>query len=265
MSSMFYKATVFNGDISLWKVSAVTNMKKMFYMSRSFNQKLSLWNVSAVIFMRDMFYKAQSFDQDLSAWDVSVVVDMHFMFHHANRFNQNLSAWDVSAVKDMRYMFNGACSFEQILCGVSWVNSKARKFRMFLGSRGSISSTVCSATPQTTARPPSTTTHKVAKHCLVSTTPDLTLTTTHKCSWRTLPADCDSSTCGLAFGHGKAGKVMCDCASCDPNNKPAAKQCPATPACGSSWVLVYFVSCFSRPVYFGPYSYNNYRFSTYHP
>jgi len=53
----------------------------------------------------------------------------------------------VSAVTDMTRMFQGAAAFDQILCGVSWVSSKAKKGLMFAESSGSIchmsSSYVC--------------------------------------------------------------------------------------------------------------------------
>ena len=263
MSSMFFQATYFNRNLSSWDVSAVTNMQQMFYVAKSFNQKLSKWDVSAVIYMQFMFSKAQSFNQDLSAWDVSAVIDMGYMFYRAQSFNQNLSAWDVSAVTDMHSMFRGACSFKQILCGVSWVDSKAKKGKILDGSHGSISTTVCTATPETTTSPPSTTavsaftapTHKLARHCLQ----------TQKCSWTLLPPDCDLSTCGLARGHGKAGGVICECDSCEPNSKPAGEQCPATPACGSSSDSRVLLSVSSKPVYlyFGACHYNIYKFPTF--
>ena len=47
---MFYKS-VFNGDISQWNVSNVTDMSSMFYKS-AFNGDISNWDVSNV---RDMY------------------------------------------------------------------------------------------------------------------------------------------------------------------------------------------------------------------
>ena len=71
-------ATSFNGDISLWDVSKVTDMSYMFYRpggdadpASSFNQDISLWDVSQVTQMNSMFYKNTSFNRDLSAWCVS--------------------------------------------------------------------------------------------------------------------------------------------------------------------------------------------------
>ena len=90
-----------------------------------------------------MFDNAESFNQDLSGWDVSRVTYMGAMFRAATSFNQDLSNWDVSRVVDMQGMFAHASSFQQTLCGAAWVNSKASKVDMFIGSPGSISDTVC--------------------------------------------------------------------------------------------------------------------------
>ena len=46
MSYMF-ASTPFNGDISKWNVSHVTNMAAMF-MSSNFNKNISKWDVSNV-------------------------------------------------------------------------------------------------------------------------------------------------------------------------------------------------------------------------
>ena len=70
MSSMFFQATSFNGDISNWNVGRVTNMDRMFYQARSFNGDISNWNVGRVTNMMCMFYWATSFKRTLcgAAW-----------------------------------------------------------------------------------------------------------------------------------------------------------------------------------------------------
>ena len=80
MSSLF-EDTDFNGDISKWDVSNVTNMSYMFYGCISFNQDISTWNVSNVTNMYCMFCNCKSFNQDISAWDVSNVTNNHYMFY----------------------------------------------------------------------------------------------------------------------------------------------------------------------------------------
>ena len=39
---------MFNGDLSKWDVSSVTNMKDMFSYAEIFNSDLSKWDVSSV-------------------------------------------------------------------------------------------------------------------------------------------------------------------------------------------------------------------------
>ena len=50
---MFYKSE-FNGDISKWNVSNVTNMRNMFDRSK-FNSDISDWNVANVKFKLYIF------------------------------------------------------------------------------------------------------------------------------------------------------------------------------------------------------------------
>ncbi|MED5474416.1 MAG: BspA family leucine-rich repeat surface protein, partial [Candidatus Neomarinimicrobiota bacterium] len=108
----------FNGDISSWDVSSVTNMYSMFRSADAFNQDLSSWDVSSVTDMSYMFYYADAFNGDISSWDVSNVTNMYGMFGYALIFNQDLSSWDVSSVTNMRDMFREADSFNQDLS--SW-------------------------------------------------------------------------------------------------------------------------------------------------
>jgi len=54
MSFMFYFATAFNPQTSVfpfignWNVSNVQNMQSMFNMATAFNQNISTWNVTKV-------------------------------------------------------------------------------------------------------------------------------------------------------------------------------------------------------------------------
>mgnify|MGYP002516597932 CR=1 FL=1 len=50
----FFILSQFNGDISMWDVSSVTDMSWMFNHS-SFNGNISNWDVSNVTSMRGMF------------------------------------------------------------------------------------------------------------------------------------------------------------------------------------------------------------------
>jgi surface protein len=107
MRSMFYGSR-FNGDLSDWDVSKVTNMSAMFYGSR-FNGDLSDWDVSNVRYMSSMFCRSD-FDEtqkDISNWNVSKVTDMSFMFKFTD-YDGDLSDWDVSNVENMEGMFSNS-------------------------------------------------------------------------------------------------------------------------------------------------------------
>ena len=86
-SNMVYRATD-APDLSL-----VTDMSSMFFSAQSFNGDLSGWDVSSVTDMSSMFFSARSFNGDLSGWDVSSVTGMNLMFFFANAFDQNLGNW----------------------------------------------------------------------------------------------------------------------------------------------------------------------------
>ena len=130
MSYMFSGADAFDGDISSWSVSKVTDMESMFSSADNFNQPLNGWDVSSVTDMAKMFYYATSFDQPLNSWDVSSVTNMFDMFSFATSFDRPLNSWDVSSVNSMFRMFSGAESFNHPLN--SWdVSSVTTMFRMF--------------------------------------------------------------------------------------------------------------------------------------
>ena len=110
MSCLFYTSKFesdytifknFNGDISMWDVSNVENMRWMFYQCKKFNCDLSRWNVSNVKDMEGTFNRCGVFNCDLSKWNVSNVLDMNYMFYNCEEFDCNLSKWDVSNVKTM--------------------------------------------------------------------------------------------------------------------------------------------------------------------
>ena len=72
MSSVFEETKSFNGGISKWDVSSVTNMNGMFCGETSFNGDLSNWDVSRVDNMDYwyMLHDATSFKRTLcgAAW-----------------------------------------------------------------------------------------------------------------------------------------------------------------------------------------------------
>lgn len=107
---MFDDATSFNGDISDWDVSNVTDMRYMFQGATSFNGDISGWDVSNVTSMYAMFYEATSFNGDLSAWGAKLgnVTSMRYMFKGATSFDQDLGGWDIGSVEDMTGMLDNS-------------------------------------------------------------------------------------------------------------------------------------------------------------
>lgn len=65
-NSSFSPDDIFDGDISQWNVSKVTDMSCMFCGSQ-FNGDISQWDVSEVTEMIGMFKDSQ-FDGDISQW-----------------------------------------------------------------------------------------------------------------------------------------------------------------------------------------------------
>ena len=105
----------FNGDISLWNVSNVTNMQYMFYKCKQVSCDLSKWDVSNVIDMHNMFDECEKFNGDISLWDVSNVKNMYWMFMSCEKFNSDISRWNVSNVTSMGAMFYMCENFRQNL------------------------------------------------------------------------------------------------------------------------------------------------------
>ena len=101
----------FDGDISEWNVSNVTDMKYMFakcqYTGK--NGDISDWKVSNVKDMDGMFADGK-YNGDLSKWDVSNVTNMFGVFYNCefDGTNGDISNWDVSNVKRFDAMFRNS-------------------------------------------------------------------------------------------------------------------------------------------------------------
>ena len=119
MHYMFGYATSFNQDLNNWTLrTAGVDLSYMFisYNSgSSFNGNISTWITSAVTNMSFMFNNATSFNGNISTWDTSNVTTMRSMFNGASAFNQSLThignSWNLENVTDMTAMFSGATSF----------------------------------------------------------------------------------------------------------------------------------------------------------
>ena len=88
---------MFNGDLSEWDVSSVTDMSRMFFHASSFDRDISKWDVASVKRIRDMFWGVKSFAGSiLLKWESLYVNDMYSMFCSATTSNSDISKWDVS-------------------------------------------------------------------------------------------------------------------------------------------------------------------------
>ena len=92
LRNMFQHVKDFQGDVSLWDVSHVTDFSGLFHDS-GFHGDISKWNPKTATNMSMMFDHAEWFDSDISRWDMRRVASMHNMFD-----NVGLSPTHVTAI-----------------------------------------------------------------------------------------------------------------------------------------------------------------------
>ncbi|MCP3855062.1 MAG: BspA family leucine-rich repeat surface protein, partial [Actinomycetia bacterium] len=77
MCALFYFSVGFNGDISAWDTSSVTNMSSMFNSAIAFNQDIGGWDISNVTNMANMLdntnLSISNYDATLSGWAAQTV------------------------------------------------------------------------------------------------------------------------------------------------------------------------------------------------
>ena len=98
-------------DIDTSEITDMADLSELFSDVEKFNGYISNWNVSNVTNMCCIF-ECKSFNQDISNWDLSNVTNMVWMFSGCKSFNQPLNNWNVSNVTDMRNMFYN-CPIEE--------------------------------------------------------------------------------------------------------------------------------------------------------
>jgi surface protein len=121
----FGNRATFDGDISRWDTSQVTDFWGMFYGASNFNQPIGNWDVTSALTMYYMFRDAKKFNQPIGNWDVSKVTNMGGMFWGASAFNQPIGSWDVSEVTYMVRVFDAATAFNQDIG--SWNTAKVNE------------------------------------------------------------------------------------------------------------------------------------------
>ena len=85
-----FKYSLFDGDISSWDTSNVTNMKGMFSYAINFNQLVN-FDTSNVTSIISMFSYTRSFNQAIN-FNTSNVIDMDWMFYNAEAFQDKYNS-----------------------------------------------------------------------------------------------------------------------------------------------------------------------------
>ena len=103
----------FNEDLDRWDVSRAQSLWGMFRGATAFNGNVSTWQTSSVTNMDFTFDGATSFNGDLSRWDTSSSKSFYGMFRGAVSFNSPLSTWQTGNADNMGRMFLQCQAFDQ--------------------------------------------------------------------------------------------------------------------------------------------------------
>ena len=136
VNNMFNGCTAFDGDISTWNTSKISNFNN--FMSEQpwiggivFNKDISThsvtvgadtytaWDMSSATDCYAMLWGHKFLNGYIDNWDVSNVTDMGFMLRGCSVFNVDISGWDVRKVESTFCMFLGSPKFNQPIG--SWV------------------------------------------------------------------------------------------------------------------------------------------------
>jgi surface protein len=134
-NGMFVNCNQFNGDLSGWDVSNVSNMGGMFVNCNQFNGNVTTWNTSSATTMEQMFAGANNFNRDIGNWNVSNVSNFKWMFSGTSSFDQDLSNWNISSATTMEGMFDGVTlsttNYDRML--INWSNLPVQNNVLFSG------------------------------------------------------------------------------------------------------------------------------------
>ena len=118
----------FNGDISLWNVSNVTDMTRMFYECKNFNCDLSDWDVRNVKDMVYMFVNCKNFEGNgLKYWKTNNLINATGTFKGCMKFNEDISGWDMSEVNSVTEMFYNCENFDKDIS--EWDLKSVKEFK----------------------------------------------------------------------------------------------------------------------------------------
>ncbi|CAB9502845.1 (Lipo)protein [Seminavis robusta] len=117
MARMFRSASTFDGDLTNFDTSSVTDISFMAHRATMFQGRgLASWDTSRIQFTSDAFSRATNFNEPIQSWNTSSIVSFQNTFRQAVSFNQDLSSWNVASVMTFHNMFQGALSLHQTLC-----------------------------------------------------------------------------------------------------------------------------------------------------
>ena len=121
-----------------WNTSTVTNMSGLFFRANLFNADISNWDMSNVLNTSSMFDQASSFNQDISTWNVSSVTNMGFMFAQAASFDQNLGSWNIASLSTAVEMFaiSGLSNENYDLMFIGWGQQATTASGVFFSTTG---------------------------------------------------------------------------------------------------------------------------------
>lgn len=117
MEYVFQRSAFNNSSLVGWDTSNVTNMTGAFSDAVKFNQPIGSWNTSSLINASSLFEGASAFNQPIGQWNTSKVENIYGIFRSAAAFNQDISGWDTSNVSNMQWAFSGSAFNNNSLAG----------------------------------------------------------------------------------------------------------------------------------------------------